>query len=87
MIVSVISNVSDLQYLLGVVGLAPSLKTVSDWSAPQRFEAANWAVATHLRASDNDVDVPTRPGFLPEPWRGPDLNTGDVFGGPQATVF
>lgn len=77
----------DLQYLLGVVGLEPSFETLSAWSTEQRNAAARWAVATHLRASDNDVDVPARPSFLPDPWRGPDLNTSDVFGGPQATVF
>ena len=77
----------DLQYLLSVVGLAPRLETVTAWSTDQRDDAEKWAVATHLRASDNDVDVPQRPAFLPEPWRGPYLDTGDVFGGPQATVF
>jgi len=75
----------DLQYLLSVVGLAPKHETLAAWSPNQQRLAEEWAVATHLRASDNDVDVPQRPAFLPEPWKGPYLDTGDVFGGPQPT--
>ena len=77
----------DLQYLLAVVGLAPRLETVTAWSQEQRLEAEKWAVAVHLRASDNVVHVPQRPAFLPAPWKGPYLDTGDVFGGTQPTEF
>jgi hypothetical protein len=81
-------NISDVQDVLSLVGLAPSEKTVATWWQAQRQVALEWASATHLYASDNDdVHVPPRPPFLPDPWKGPYNDTGDVFGGPQPTVF
>ena len=77
----------SLQIILILVGLEPSLETIATWSEEQRQLAQHWAAATHYRASDNDVDVPPRPDFLPQPWQGPDLDTGDVFGGRQPTRF
>lgn len=59
------------QGLLTLVGLQPSLETIATWTDEQCQQAEAWAAATHLRASDNDVDVPIRPGFLPDPWTGP----------------
>lgn len=35
-----------------------------------RIEFAEWARALHFYASDNAVDVPARPDWLPEPWQG-----------------
>lgn len=36
---------------------------VRSWSADQRADAFEWAMAVHYRASDNDVEVPPRPSF------------------------
>ena len=53
--------------LLTLVGVFVEQEQVKQWTDKQKREAAHWAVATHLKASDNDddVDVPRRPDFLP----------------------
>lgn len=80
-------DTSELKDVLSLVGLDPTDVTVTAWSPEQRQLACEWAAAVHLRAGDNDVDVPPRPPFLPDPWKGPYNDTGDVFGGPTPTVF
>ena len=52
--------------LLGLVGVHRSADEVAEWSKDQRRQAEHWASATHLSASDNDVQVPARPDFLTE---------------------
>jgi len=79
--------VDVVQTGLILVGIEPSLETIAAWSYEQRLAAFEWASATHFRASDNDVDVPAKPEFLPQPWQGPEINSGDVFGGRQPTRF
>ena len=51
--------------LLAMVDTYVKPETVITWSADQLDAAKEWAIATHLRASDNDVEVPKRPNFLP----------------------
>lgn len=50
--------------LLGLVGISVTENRAGSWSLTQRREAADWASAVHLSASDNDVEVPERPQFL-----------------------
>lgn len=56
-------TLADLLLLVGV-------EVHPDWLAAltpeQREQAADWAAKTHLQASDNDVEVPPRPDFLPD---------------------
>lgn len=52
--------------LLGLVGVYPTEAEVEAWDSTQRQQAAAWASAVHLVASDNDVPVPARPEFLAE---------------------
>jgi len=60
------SGISDqaLVDLLALVCVTVSPERMAEWTPEQREEAANWAVATHLDASDNHVSVPPRPVFL-----------------------
>lgn len=51
---------------LGLVDVAVSAEQAAGWTREQRKQAVQWAAATHLSASDNDVDVPPRPAFLDE---------------------
>lgn len=50
--------------LLSVVGVSVTEERAGSWTQAQRREAEQWASATHLSASDNDVTVPERPAFL-----------------------
>lgn len=65
--------------LLELVGISPSKETLATWTDDQVRAAEEWAAAVHLEASDNDVDVPPRPEFLPEPWQGPPTGEGTVM--------
>lgn len=49
-----------------IVGLdrTPSLAEIAEWSDEQCLLAEDWALATHLRASDNLVRVPAVPAHL-----------------------
>jgi hypothetical protein len=61
-------NVTDpriVYHLLRLVNQDVSYETVTNWTPERLRDAHAWAVATHLSASDNDVVVPPRPGFLP----------------------
>lgn len=53
-----------LRDLLLLVGVTATEAQVSGWPLEQRRQAEQWAIATHLSASDNPVDVPPRPEFL-----------------------
>lgn len=55
-----------LRDLLLVVCVTVSEAAVEGWTPEQRKQAEEWASATHLAASDNDVTVPPRPDFLAE---------------------
>lgn len=50
--------------LLGLVGVTVTEGRALGWDLAKRREAYEWASATHLSASDNDVEVPDRPAFL-----------------------
>jgi hypothetical protein len=53
--------------LLALVCVSVPQEQVEGWTEEQRQQAARWAVAVHLSASDNDdVEVPPRPAFLDE---------------------
>lgn len=52
--------------LLLVVGVTVSEETVKGWDIPTRRAVQEWASATHLAASDNEVTVPPRPAILDE---------------------
>lgn len=56
--------------LLVAVKVPP--ETVATWSDEQHQEAQQWAVKTHLRASDNRVRVPEKPAFVEEAERAVD---------------
>ncbi len=51
--------------LLGLVCVTVTEQQVAEWTHEQREQAANWAAAVHLAASDNDVPISPRPEFLP----------------------
>lgn len=56
-----------LRDLLLLVGVTVTAEQAGQWSLEQREQAADWAAAVHLSASDNDdVVVPSRPEFLDE---------------------
>lgn len=60
--------------LLALVGIRISPGVARTWYPEQWEAAADWARATHLHASDNDVTVPPRPLFLPDAqtdWQAP----------------
>lgn len=52
--------------LLGLVMQQPDKLPIGDWTQEQKEEAADWADAVHLHASDNPVAVPERPDCIPE---------------------
>jgi hypothetical protein len=52
----------------------PPLAVISGWTGEQRVAVADWAGAVHLRASDNDVEIPTPPSVLHDPDCEDDLN-------------
>lgn len=76
-----------ISLMLMCVGIDASRDTVASWSATDAKAAAEWAAATHFSASDNDdVVVPPRPSFLPQPWKGPEGDPRDIMtSGPSAT--
>lgn len=53
-----------LSDLLLLVGFKIEPYHVAAWTPENQKAAEEWAVATHLVASDNDVKVTDRPGFL-----------------------
>lgn len=63
---SLVEPANVIRDLLGLVGVTVTEETVKGWDIPQRRAAQDWASATHLSASDNDVTVPPRPAFLDE---------------------
>lgn len=50
--------------LLSLVGETVTAEQAATWPQVWRDEAAAWAFAVHLDASDNDVEVPPKPTFL-----------------------
>jgi hypothetical protein len=57
--------ISDLLSLVGVTVTADHIR--DNWTPGMREQAAYWAGAVHLSASDNDNVVPERPTFLDSP--------------------
>nr|WP_316642853.1 hypothetical protein [uncultured Roseateles sp.] len=78
---------NSIRLMLLCVGIDADLATVASWSSADAEAAAEWAAATHFSASDNDdVVVPPRPSFLPQPWKGPEGDPHDIMtAGPSAT--
>lgn len=67
-----ILDAPGLSDVLGLVGIDAPIAVVATWTPEAMQAAMEWAACTHLYASDNDdVVVPPRPDFLPEPWTGP----------------
>jgi hypothetical protein len=58
------SNAHVTRDLLLLADLKVSLIEIREWSGWQIEQAENWAVAVHLRASDNGNRVPPKPAFL-----------------------
>lgn len=55
-----------LRDLLSLVEVDVALETIGAWTDDQCGQAADWAAAVHVFASDNyDVEVPPKPEFLP----------------------
>jgi hypothetical protein len=54
-----------LRDLLLLAAVDVSLETIETWTNEERLVAEEWAASVYLAASDNDVEVGTRPGFLP----------------------
>lgn len=47
----------------------PTLEAISGWSPHERSAVAHWAMAVHLKASDNDdVEIPAMPRVLQPKW-------------------
>lgn len=57
----------SLRDLLSLVGVDVDHNAISRWTVEQMCEANKWATKSYLKASDNNVRVPKRPKFLPEP--------------------
>lgn len=51
--------------LLQLVEREVPFETIEGWTDSQCREAEAWASAVHLSASDNDVEAPDEPAFLP----------------------
>lgn len=50
--------------LLALVGIVVPPVAIADWTDAQIEQAEDYAGAAHLRASDNDIEVPPLPAFL-----------------------
>jgi len=57
-------NVENVRLLLLLVDATDDLP-IESWSEDQIEQAGDWAVRSHLRASDNLNRVPERPSFIP----------------------
>ena len=68
-----------LRDLLLLVGVRVSKETIKRWSDHQKRKVTEWASLVHLSASDNDVEIPNRPEFLPA--------EGDDYRGAHDDVF
>lgn len=65
--------------LLLLVSVDVPLADVQSWTNSQRIVAGDWALRTHLRASDNNtVRVPEKPSFIPD-FRPMDSACGSVM--------
>jgi hypothetical protein len=53
-----------LRDLLLLADVDVSLETIETWTNEERQAAEKWAASVYLSASDNDIEVGTRPGFL-----------------------
>jgi hypothetical protein len=58
-------SAQPVQDALLLVGVAVGVEEVNSWTPEQRNEAVTWAFTLHVAASDNPVEVPRRPVFLP----------------------
>lgn len=55
---------ATLAVFLEMAGKHADQDVCAKWTSRQRIQAADWAGAVHLRASDNQVRVPPMPDFL-----------------------
>lgn len=69
-----------LSDLLALVGYEAKPDAIERWSLEHRVQAEVYAVNVHLRASDNVMRKHPRPGWMPEPWRGPESRDEVAFG-------
>jgi hypothetical protein len=53
-----------LRDLLLLAGVNVSLDAIEMWTNEERLVVEEWAASVYLSASDNDIEVGTRPGFL-----------------------
>ncbi len=58
------------------IGYDVSADVIASWDAAKRQEFEIYAERVHLKASDNPVQVPPRPSWLPDPWQGADDDWG-----------
>jgi hypothetical protein len=56
-----INAISDTLLLIGEDTTDEVIRT---WNAKQRLQVYDWAIRTHLRASDNIIAVPSKPACL-----------------------
>jgi len=64
------SNASVVRDALLLVGIDIPLERIEERTAWAQAEVLEWAQKRHLHASDNDVEVPSCPGWVAE-WRKP----------------
>ena len=55
---------SETFELLSLVDAEVPLETINGWPDEQCQAADDWAAATHLRASDNEITVPPMPEYV-----------------------
>lgn len=57
---------TDMAYCALLLVGAPNVpeEAVASWSQDERNAAYDWAMARHIRASDNDVEVPPMPACV-----------------------
>lgn len=55
-----------VESLLLLVAVDIEAGVVARWTPDQLQQAGDWALRTHLRASDNTNRVPPRPEFVPD---------------------
>lgn len=58
------ADINELSDLLTVCAIYVPSETIREWTLEERDAVEDWAGATHLAASDNDIEVPEMPECL-----------------------
>lgn len=64
MIEEINENAEITSGILSLADVDVTPEEIATWTPEQQTTATSWASLVHLRASDNDVEVPPKPEFL-----------------------